>query len=277
MSSAADAAGSAAHRTFRVRLGYRGQGFHGWQFQPDVRTVEGEVRAALARLSGREVETRGASRTDTGVHAVGQVVTFALDTEMSDGSMRRALEALTPDDVRVHRVETVSPDFDPRSDAIEKRYLYRIRAASTPSLFAHEYEWWVRSELDASAMDAAARHWIGTHDFRSFQNRSEDPPETSVRTILRTRVSRIGTQIDFQVVGDGFLYRMVRNLVGTLVTIGSGRWSVEDAERVLGARDRTAAGPCAPPQGLFLMEVRYPGDPPCPIESGRVASGWIGG
>lgn len=257
-------------RAFRVRLGYRGQGFHGWQFQPDVRTVEGELRAALARLSGQEVETRGASRTDTGVHARGQVVSFELATGMSDAALRRALEALTPDDVRVHRVESVAPDFDPRADAIEKRYLYRIRAASAPSLFDSEYEWWVRSPLDAGAMDAAARAWVGTHDYRSFQNRSPNPPETSVRTILRTRVSRVGSEICFQVVGDGFLYRMVRNLVGTLVTIGSGRWSVDDAKRVLEARDRTAAGPCAPPQGLFLMEIRYPGDPPCPIESGRV-------
>lgn len=256
-------------QVFRLRMGYRGHDFHGWQYQPDVRTVEGELRVALERLVGHPVETQGASRTDTGVHAYGQVVRFELETSLSRAAIARALEALTPNDIRVLRVEAMPNDFSPRFDAIEKRYVYHLATGSAP-LFGQDRCWWSHGNLQISAMNEAASHWLGEHDFSSFQNQSQDPPESSIRSIRAARVTQDGNDVFFQVVGNGFLYRMVRNLVGTLVTIGRGRWSPDRARTCLEARDRRAAGPCAPPQGLYLMEIRYPGDPPCRIQVGRI-------
>ncbi|MEM7262635.1 MAG: tRNA pseudouridine(38-40) synthase TruA [Planctomycetota bacterium] len=250
-------------RRFDVTLGYCGRDFHGWQFQEGVRTVEGELRAALAQLSPEPIETVGASRTDRGVHAHGQRCRCELTTRLPADRLVRALQALTPPDLMVHAVHEVDASFHPRFDAQEKRYLYRVRSALAPTCFGDDLHWWVRQPLDVAAMRAASAPLIGRHDFEAFRNVSKDGPDDAVRTVrvIDWREHRDGW-LTCQVIGDGFLYKMVRNLVGTLVEVGRGARGPEEIAEILASRDRRRAGATAPPQGLFLMNIRYSDERP---------------
>ncbi|MCA8962021.1 MAG: tRNA pseudouridine(38-40) synthase TruA [Planctomycetes bacterium] len=260
-----EAARSDGSRRFRVTLAYCGTAYHGWQAQDGVPTVEGALRAALSKLSRGPVETAGASRTDTGVHAWGQCCLCTLETTLDEPALLRALQSWTPRDISIRRVQEVD-DFHPRFDALEKRYLYRVANGASRPIFAPDLRWWVDRPLDESRMNRATAALIGTHDFAAFRNVSKDEVVSTVRTIRRAEWVRHQERLEFQVIGDGFLYRMVRNLVGSMVEVGRGKRDLEWLAEVRDGGDRTRAGPTAPAEGLFLMEVRYPDDPELDID-----------
>jgi tRNA pseudouridine38-40 synthase len=244
-------------RNIRLTLSYDGTDFHGWQTQPGLRTVQETLEKALADLTGElRVRVNASGRTDTGVHAVGQVVNFHSETRLAPEVIVRALNARLPADVVVREGAEVPDAFDANRDAKRKLYRYVIHDGPVPDLFMRRYCCHVRHELDARAMARAATVLRGTHDFRSFE--TEWPNRaSSVRTIIHLTVNRMGEWIWIDVEADGFLYNMVRAIAGTLMNVGRGYWPESKVEEILHTADRTQAGPTAPAQGLFLMRVSY--------------------
>ena len=252
---------------FKFTLTYDGTNYVGWQRQASGSSVQGVIEDALRELDGREVALHGAGRTDSGVHALGQVASCALNRAIESDVLVRALNARLPPDVRVVSAEAVAPDFHARFGAKAKTYRYRIYNADVMSPFERQYAWHVSGELDVEAMDTAARFLEGRHDFAAFQTAS-GTTRTTERTVSRSRVARTdlsttpgvlrgGALIVYEITGDGFLHHMVRAIAGTLVDIGRGRWSIEEMREVLISRDRRRAGPTAPARGLFLVGVEY--------------------
>lgn len=248
---------------YQVTIEYDGTDFHGWQAQEGWRTVQGCLREAVAQLSPGGYEVIGASRTDRGVHALGQRASIELDRPRPPEQVLSALRALTPEDMSIRDCDFAPPDFHARFSAIEKRYLYRLFVSSSGPTFGRGWRWWVPGPVDVEAMNAAARVVVGEHDFAGFRNRSKDEPDNPVRTIRHAEWSGGGEDLFFQVIGNAFLYKMVRNLVGTFVEVGRGLRSVDSVREVLATGERQRGGVTAPPQGLFLMEIQYPGEPPC--------------
>lgn len=360
--------------TFKITLAYDGGCFTGWQLQPGQRTVQEVLEVVLRQLTGQPVRVRGASRTDTGVHALGQVAAFTLDAQFTPDELGRAMNALLPPDVVVLQVEEAPPGFRPSRDATAKRYRYLIYDGPVRHIFLRRYAWQIDYRLDAWAMHQAAQRLVGTHDFASFQSRGS-PRQDTIRTIFEISVRRCGAGqgglflgegpssetptslmagdrteqgelsalpsrfpeppthvpgepahapgerrgqgggrlwtppqdplilcglgcpvapgtpasgasipgpptvgfgeadahrsraeqgrdlVVVEVEGDGFLYHMVRAIVGTLVEVGRGKRPPEWLADVLAARNRSAAGKTAPPEGLYLLYVRF--DPPC--------------
>jgi len=236
---------------------YDGTAYHGWQEQPGLPTVQGTLADTLATILGERPAVAGAGRTDAGVHALGQVAAFSTERDIAPGRIEAALNSRLPDDVAVADMAEVPAAFDPTRDARSKHYRYRLWHSRAKPVFARRYVWhWWRG-LDLDAMRDAARRFVGHHDFKSFESRG-NPRETTDRTIFRLDVTTAEPpEVHVDVEGDGFLYRMVRNLVGTLTEVGRGHRPPEWVEEVLAARDRAAAGPCAPPHGLCLTSVRY--------------------
>ncbi len=245
---------------FKLTLAYDGTEFCGWQAQPGRRTVQGVLEEAVQRVVGAAVRVGAASRTDAGVHALGQVAAFAAHTRLEADVLARAVNAYLPPDVAVLALEQVDGGFHPTHHAAGKRYRYVIRDAPGRDVFARRYHWQVHEPLDAEAMHRAGQALAGRHDFASFQS-AGSPREDTVRTIFALDVARGGAgesdRIRIEVEGDGFLYNMVRAIAGTLVEVGRGKQPEGWPGETLAARDRSAAGPTAPPQGLFLLWVRY--------------------
>jgi tRNA pseudouridine38-40 synthase len=244
-------------RNIRLTLSYDGTDFHGWQTQPGLRTVQETVEKALAELTGEEHGRVNASgRTDTGVHALGQVVNFRSQTRLAAGAILRALNARLPADVIIREAADVGDQFDANRDARRKLYRYVIHDGAVPDVFLRRYCCQARRRLDAAAMARAAVELRGTHDFHSFET---DWPNraSSVRTVTQLSVNRFADWIWIDVEADGFLYNMVRAIAGTLMNVGRGYWPEGEVEAILKACDRTRAGPTAPAQGLFLMRVCY--------------------
>lgn len=243
-------------RNLRLVVGYDGTDFHGWQTQPGLRTVQSTLEGAIAALIGAPVRVNASGRTDTGVHAVGQVVNFRYDSHLAAPVFVRGLNAHLPEDVRVTAADDVPAEFDANRDAKQKLYRYVIHDGQVPDLFMRRYCHHSRYRLDTAAMKQAAACLQGTHDFACFEtnwpNRS-----SSVRTITHVALNRIGDWIWLDVEADGFLYNMVRAIAGTLLNVGRGHWPAEHVAEILTSRDRTRAGPTAPAQGLFLMRVTY--------------------
>lgn len=273
-------------RNIRIRIAYDGTDFHGWQYQQGntVRTVQGVLVSAMERMTGGTMEDGtfqilGSSRTDTGVHAVGQAASVRTDLRIPIESFAKALNANLPGDVLVLDAVEVPEDFHPIRDTVRKRYRYLIQDGPFPELFLRRYAWRMGKltavRLDADAMAQAARHLLGTHDFAALENVGS-PRTSSVRTILDISVRRgisadaapiflpmVGDPRDFieiEVEADGFLYNMVRNIAGTLMEVGRGTHSAEWVRELIGSRDRSQAGPTAPPQGLYLLWIRFQGD-----------------
>jgi tRNA pseudouridine38-40 synthase len=244
-------------RNFRLTLSYDGTDFHGWQTQPNRRTVQQTLEEALAALTGEgRVRVNASGRTDTGVHAVGQVVNFRSETRLAPEVLLRAVNARLPDDVVIREAAEVPESFDANRDALRKLYRYVIHDGTVPDLFMRKYCHHTRYRLDAAAMARAAAPLRGRHDFHSFE--TEWPNRaSSVRTVTHLAVNRMGDWIWIDVEADGFLYNMVRAIAGTLVNVGRGYWPGEHVARILNAADRAQAGPTAPAQGLFLMRVLY--------------------
>jgi tRNA pseudouridine38-40 synthase len=247
-------------RWLKLTVSYDGGAYAGWQTQPDRPTVQGVLEAALLRITGESIRVTAAGRTDAGVHALGQVAGLATQTQLTNSDLERALNAVLPNDVAVLTVEDAPERFHATYHAVAKQYRYQIHNGRTRLVFERQYAWHVPQPLDAAAMHAAGQALVGRHDFSSFETAGSERPD-SVRTIHELTVSR-GTRewserITVNVSGDGFLYNMVRTIVGTLVEVGAGTRSMEWPAAVLAAHDRRAAGQTAPPQGLFLVSVSY--------------------
>jgi tRNA pseudouridine38-40 synthase len=246
--------------SYRLIVAYDGTDFHGWLHNGGVRTVQGVLLESIAVLTKSSIEVEGASRTDAGVHARGYLARIRLDEYLEPAELHRALHGITPRDIEVISCESVGSDWHPRFDAIGKRYLYRISNTPRRPLFGERTSWWIRSKLDVEAMRTAALALVGRHDFAAFRTRSRDEPEDTVRMIHELTVDRAGDHVWIQVVGDGFLYRMVRNLVGSLAEVGRGYREAQEIASILESKDRCRAGESAPAQGLFLMEVACHGE-----------------
>jgi len=246
--------------TFKATLAYDGTDFAGWQWQPDQRTVQGELQAALERITQERSKCVASGRTDAGVHALGQVVSFTSATRLSGEVLTKALNAELPEDMLVFQVAEAPAGFHALRNALRKRYRFVIQDGRLPDLFSRRYVWHVFQRLDADAMRRSAASLLGTHDFTSYET-AGSPRLTSVRTVLDLAVERrqaeLTDRVIIEVEADGFLYNMVRNIVGTLVQVGQGRAGESWPAEVLALCDRTKAGMTAPAQGLFLVGVEY--------------------
>jgi tRNA pseudouridine38-40 synthase len=243
-------------RNIKLLLSYDGTEFSGWQRQPDRRTVQQVLEEALGQLTGVEPPTNASGRTDAGVHALGQVVHFYTASRHAPEVFVKALNALLPRDVRVRGAWEMPQAFHATLDARAKLYRYVIDNQPIADPFQTRYSYHVYQRLDVAAMNAAAEALKGRHDFHSFET-SWPNRTSSVRTVTHIAVNRMNDFVWIDVEADGFLYNMVRAISGTLILVGSGRWPCGRVAEVLKAEDRRAAGPTAPPQGLFLVRVRY--------------------
>lgn len=245
-------------QTFKLTLAYRGSDFYGWQRQDPHPTVQLALESALKKIFGQSFPVAGSGRTDRGVHALAQVASCRLPITHPPATLLRALNFHLPPGVRVLSVLREKPKFHARFSAKEKTYLYRIVNAP----FLHPLEigraWHVPRPLDLKAVRRAARRLVGRHDFASFTSNPGYERESTVRRLRSIRIARKpGSVLELTFVGDGFLYRMVRNLVGALVKVGHGRLTVSDLQGILAACCRTTAPPTAPAEGLYLQKVRY--------------------
>jgi tRNA pseudouridine38-40 synthase len=250
---------AASRRTLSLTLAYEGTAFAGWQRQADARSVQGVVEDALAAIDQRPVTLVAAGRTDAGVHARGQVASADVVNQLVPSVLVRALNVRLPDDVRVVSVADARPGFDARREARAKVYQYTLALGADPGPFVRRVVWHVPQPLDVASMSRAAAALVGEHDFAAFQAAGGDV-RTSVRRLLVSRVvDAPGTPryLRYQVIGTGFLRHMVRNIVGTLVDIGKGRWAADEMEAILASRTRGRAGMTAPASGLVLERVIY--------------------
>ncbi len=244
-------------RNIALKVAYDGTMYHGFQRQtPPVIAVQNVLEEALESVFGDSIELAAAGRTDAGVHAAGQVVNFFSDGRIPLSRVLRAVNSLLPDDIVVKEVWEADRDFSARHSAKSKTYLYRIQQGETPNPFTSRFAWYERRPLDLEAMQAAMQILLGPHDFSSFRA-AGGAPMSPIRTMLESDVYAIGGQIEFRLHGTGFLYHMVRNIVGTVHDVGLGRRSVQDFAAILAAKDRQKASPTAPARGLCLYEVVY--------------------
>lgn len=253
--------------TIVLRLGYSGEAYSGFaeQTQPEVRTVAGELRKALETFLRREVDLTCAGRTDAGVHALSQYVSFpAIDGELSIGQTRwlRAMDALLPRDIAVQEVFQAHSDFSARFDALARTYTYRIADRPNRPVLTRDHVWWQRMPLDEEAMGIAAQHLVGEHDFKSFCKMASAVGKPTCRNVMSVgfeRTEELGEEVlAFTITGNAFLHSMVRTIVGTLVEVGLHRREPSWVFEVLAACDRRAAGPTAPACGLTFVDVAYP-------------------
>jgi tRNA pseudouridine38-40 synthase len=243
-------------RNIKLTISYDGTDFNGWQTQPGFRTVQETLEHAIEKLTGAKAHVNASGRTDSGVHAVGQVANFYTDSALPADVFVRALNAHLPGDLVVRAAAEVTQAFDANHDAVRKLYRYVIHDGPTEDPFLRKYCCHAKRRLDAAAMARAAAPLEGRHDFHSFE--TEWPNRmSSVRTITHLAVNRCGDHIWIDVEADGFLYNMVRAIAGTLINVGRGFWPESQVAAILNAEDRTQAGPTAPAQGLFLMRVTY--------------------
>jgi len=241
---------------FKLTIEYDGTDYHGWQVQPDGRTVQGVLEDAVGRLCGERARFTAAGRTDAGVHASGQVVSVLLQRDICAARFMDALNALTPQDLAIKAVEVVADDFHPRRAARSRVYTYHIWNARWRSPFWRRYAWHVVRPLDTDAMRAAAARLRGEHDFSAFRA-AGCAAKQPVRQVLRSELQRAGHLITYSIEATGFLRYMVRNIIGTLVEVGRGERRAADMDELLARRDRTLAGPTAPACGLCLTQVLY--------------------
>ena len=240
-----------------LTVAYDGTGYHGFAFQENTTTIEGVLNESIETLTGEKTEVIGASRTDAGVHAYGNVVVFDTTSTIPAEKFGAALNTKLPEDIRIMDSIEVPGDFHPRKCYSEKTYEYRILNTKTPIPVRRHYTWNCTYPLDEKRMNQAAAYFVGEHDFTSFCN-VESQAISHVRTIISAKVERIDDEIIITIVGNGFLYNMVRIIAGTLMQVGRGKNEPEDIKRMLEAKDRIAAGPTAPPQGLLLIKYDFP-------------------
>ena len=249
-------------RNLKATLSYDGAEFSGWQVQPDADTVQGTLASAIGRITGEKVLPQGSGRTDAGVHALAQVMTFVTESSVPTENFLKALNDILPASVRVLEVSEAPADFHARHSARAKKYRYRIYRGAICPPFLARYVWHYPYPLHEEAMMRAAGLVAGEHDFTSFaavdpERGKDGAPVSNVRTIFSSEWERAGDELIYTVRGSGFLHHMVRNLVGTFILVGRGTLQVEEVGRIVEARDRSAAGATAPASGLYLVNVEY--------------------
>jgi len=249
-----------ALRNIKLTIAYDGCDYHGWQIQPGAVTVQGVIMEAVKDLLGPRARICGASRTDAGVSALGQVGLIQIDSPIPTENMAKAIADRLPENVTIVKAEDVPMGFNVIGDVTSKLYRYTIYCGPIRPVLHMRRCWYVPAGLDTGRMNEAAKLLVGKKDFKSFAAAADHRPD-SVRTVLRCEVTETpaegGRWVYVDAEGDGFLYNMVRNIVGTLVEVGIGRWAPEKITEILEARDRKAAGPIAPPNGLCLMWIKY--------------------
>ena len=248
---------------YKLTLAYDGTRYSGWQIQSNASSIQQHLQEALGRfLSGEHVAVIGSGRTDAGVHALNQIAHFKTEHDFNLNRLLLALNGLLPRDIRVKKVELAPLQFHSQYDAISKEYHYHLFLERVMDPFRRNYCWHILRRLDFSLLKEAAALFIGTHDFTSFANEghagsaSHDP----IRTLYRLDVCPVEGGIRLEFEGNGFLYKMVRNIVGTLVDVASSRLTLGEVISIFEAKDRREASSAAPPQGLFLVRVNYPDD-----------------
>lgn len=250
-------------RHFKLTIAYDGTDFHGWQAQANKPTVQGEIVSVLCRLTQENVQLHGAGRTDAGVHALGQIGSFRTQSPLSAGEFQRALNALLPPTIRIVAAEETGPDFSARWSAKGKVYRYRLYRGKVVPPMLWRYVLHYPFPLDEVAMNDAAAHFVGVHDFSSFAASSgseEDDKERNMeREVFATELKRTddGEELWFTVHGRSFLRYMVRKMVGTLLEVGRGKLAPEDINKLYELKDRSKSGPTVPPQGLFMVRVEH--------------------
>jgi len=251
-------------RNFKITIEYDGTNYRGWQIQnrknknSKLKTIQEEIENALNRVFGKNIYLIGSGRTDKGVHALGQVANFKCGTHLTTMDIRNALNSYLPPDIRIIKVEEVEENFHARFLAKSKIYRYIIFNRKIPSPFYRNYSWWIKEKLDFQAMRKTTRIFLGKHNFKAFA--SVDPKRKSknfVRTIKNFSLKKDGNFLVFEIEADGFLYNMVRNIIGTVIEVGKGKLTILDLKKILKSKDRRLAGPPAPSQGLFLVRVKY--------------------
>lgn len=244
---------------FRLTVEYDGSNYVGWQRQDNGASVQGAIEKAILSLTGETVSIRGAGRTDSGVHAVGQVAHADLTRQWKPHTLRNALNAhlgMAGEGVSILEAEEVTDAFDARFSALRRHYLYRILCRPSRLALEANRAWWVTKPLDHEAMHEGAQRLVGHHDFTTF--RSVHCQATSpVRTLDRLDVTRTGSLIEIRATAQSFLHNQIRSFAGSLKLVGEGKWTPDDLQAALEARDRKACGPVAPPEGLYFMQVDY--------------------
>ena len=247
---------------FRMTVEYDGTAYVGWQMQENGHSVQAALQNGIRSLTGETVSVRGAGRTDSGVHAMGQVIHADLSRNWQPDTLRNALNAhlgMAGEKVAVLDVRAVGDDFDARFSALKRHYLYRIITRPAPLALEAKRAWWVPKDLDHDAMHAAAQMLVGHHDFTTFRS-AHCQAKSPMRTLDRLDVTREGSLIEIRASAQSFLHNQIRSFAGTLKLAGEGKMTPQDVRRALEARDRKACGPVAPPEGLYFMQVDYPGD-----------------
>lgn len=240
----------------KLEVAYDGTNYHGWQIQPNEVSIEQIMNEKLSELTGEEIKVIGASRTDAGVHAMGNVAVFDTESRIPGDKFAYALNQRLPEDIRVQSSVEVAEDFHPRHCDCRKTYRYQILNAEFPVPTHRLYTHFIYYNLDLKAMRQAAQYLIGEHDFKSFCSAKTAVTET-VRTIYDLKVMKEGDMISIYVQGNGFLYNMVRIIAGTLIEVGLHKKKPEELQEMLNAKDRQIAGPTAPAKGLTLMKIDY--------------------
>jgi tRNA pseudouridine38-40 synthase len=247
------------NKRIRLTVAYDGTAYHGWQLQPGVPTIESELNNSLTQLLGTPTVVIGASRTDAGVHALGNIAVFDADTPIPGEKFSFALNQRLPEDIRIQKSEEVPPDWHPRRCSSRKTYEYRLYQTAFPLPTKRLYAHYLRQKPDVNRMRMALPYLIGEHDFKSFCQ-SHTQALTTVRTIYQAELLEEGEEIIFRVCGSGFLYNMIRILIGTLLEIGWRRMEPDDIHRILMGCDRSLAGPTAPANGLTLIGYEFIGE-----------------
>ncbi|MBI4436560.1 MAG: tRNA pseudouridine(38-40) synthase TruA [Candidatus Omnitrophica bacterium] len=243
-------------RNLALTVSFDGTNYAGFQIQKNGKTVQEVLEAALRKILKEKVRILAAGRTDAGVHALAQVVTVKTSSEIPTEALKRALNSNIPPDIAVQQVKKVPLSFHPRYEAISKRYRYTIRNHPSRSPFDRLYTTFYPYPLDLSAMRRAARFLMGRRDYQSFQAKDKKR-RSSTRHIRHLSIRKKSPYVVLEIEGDGFLYKMVRNIVGTLLEVGRGKWRPADVKGILSKKDRSLAGPTAPARGLCLLSVRY--------------------
>lgn len=247
-------------RTLKLTLAYDGSAYCGWQVQATGRSIQGTLEEAWQRVTGEARRLTASGRTDAGVHAVGQVISVTTASPLPAATLHRAINASLPEDIRVRQVEEMHAGFHALRDARGKRYRYWIQDGGVPDVFQRRYTWYLPQPLDVARMHRAGEHLVGRHDFRAFQA-SGSPRKTTVRHVreltVRRTVGELSQRVELEIEADGFLYNMVRNIVGTLVEIGRGKQPPDWARQVLESGRREQGGATAPAHGLCLVTVGY--------------------
>lgn len=245
------------NKNFKIVIEYDGTNFHGWQIQPNRPTIQGEIEKALKIMTTRHVDVHGSGRTDAGVHALAQVATFSCDTKIPAFAFKKGLNSLLPDGIAIHLCREVEEDFHARFSATGKTYEYNILNRQLRPVLGRQYVWHIWQKLDLDKMRKAAKYLIGEHDFKSFE--AAGSPRVHTRRIVTdcNVLSHNGENIKIEISANGFLRYMVRNITGTLVQVGLGKFEPVDIKKILDEKKRAAAGMTAPAKGLFLKEVFY--------------------